>query len=123
MRRDACEADDRDREAREARKTAEDEERDKKTKQSSVYLKHEQERRFAQANATTVADKQKICLHTVLWPKVFDTWKVKCLACGCETGVVRYECDHCKLLICQQCREKFTADYTKRQEEEKKKTQ
>jgi curved DNA-binding protein CbpA len=89
--------------ARAAAKAAEEKARASAMEQLEKAERAKQEALWAQAQATTQADKQDTCLHSASWVKEKHVKKIKCTSCGQKRGLVSHRCPHCSLVVCQVC--------------------
>ncbi len=102
-----CEEEEAARQAIAAAKKAEEEEKIKEKEARERKERDLQEIRWSSLNATTVAEKQRTCLHSEFWPKEQQKRKFKCGICGKKAGMMAYKCPHCSTRSCQQCRSKL----------------
>ena len=84
----------------------EQQERDERTTQEMLWK---------EAGATTLQEKQEICLHSRFWPKVVQKKKIKCQSCGQRRGMTAFKCPHCELLACQLCNAEFRKSFESRE--------
>lgn len=71
--------------------------------------KEDQDQIWAEAGATTAAEKRKSCLHAEFWPRQQMKAKFPCMACGQKRGPEGYKCPYCSTLQCQSCLRAFQA--------------
>lgn len=79
--------------------------------QQQADEKHKQQVRWKEAEATTVSEKQDICLHSQFWPKITQKRKFKCGGCFKKSGMTSFQCPHCSLLVCQTCNIKLRKQF------------